>query len=269
MAIDLGDLIRLEFTNTAPGSGALVNPDTVTVTVTLPDGTALAPQTVAPASTGKFQYDYLTTVAGRHTVRWLGIGTNPGAYTDAFDVRPAGSGYILSLQDAKTQLNITGTTRDEELRRYLEAVTGTVEKFLGQKIVRSTITEEHHASGRIALNWSPVISLTSMARVDGTYTWDVNTLHVSPAGVVSSPLGVAPYGDVRTTYVAGMSIVPEDYALASLIILQHVWQTKRGDKGAPRTGGMADTANIGTGHIGYFIPNAAMELLGGGIPGIA
>ncbi|OLE27976.1 MAG: hypothetical protein AUG44_08790 [Actinobacteria bacterium 13_1_20CM_3_71_11] len=269
MAIDLGDVYRCSFTLTSP-AGGLVNGGTVTITIVLPDGTSTIPVTVSPTSTGVYTYDYQTTQAGRHVAQWVSTGANPGAYVDAFDVLPANAPYLISLADAKAQLNITSTTQDEEIRDYLGGITTVIEEHLGQAVVRKSYTEQQDAcGGAFVLNWSPVVSLTSVALLDGTYTFDVSTLAVSAAGVVTSPNGIAPYGRVTVTYTAGRSIIPGNYLLAARIILQHLWETQRGTKGAGRFGGLEDSMQLGTGHMGYAIPNRAVELLGGGIPGIA
>lgn len=266
MAVDLGDVYRLKFTNLSP-AGAPVNADTVTLTITLPDGTTTVVTPVSPQTVGTYQHDYTTVQAGRHSARWVGTGTNPGAYVEAFDVRPASIDYIVSLADAKAQLNIDAATSDEELRVYLEAATGVVERHLGQAVVKRSFTEEHDVHGGLVLNWTPVVSLDSLELVDGTYSWNVADLHVSPAGVVTSPLGVAPYGHVSVSYTAGMTVVPQHVGLATRIILQHLWDTQRGNLGGPRAGGLADS--IGVPGMGFALPNRALELLGSGLPGIA
>lgn len=267
MAIDVGDLYRCSYSHTSPSGGA-VNAGTMTLTITLPDGTTFPAGTIAPGTTGQYQYDYQTVQAGRHSARWVGTGSNPGAYGEVFDVRPADLPYIISLADAKAQLNTTTTVNDEELRTYVEATTGVIEQELGMAVVRRPRTEEHCIRGGLVLNWTPVVTLTSMALVDGTYTWNVADLHVSPAGVVTSPLGVAPYGNVTVTYLAGMSIIPENYCLAARIIVQQIWKTQRPDRGAPGRGSSLDDS-MGYQQMGFAIPNRAKELLGSGLPGIA
>jgi len=272
MAIDVGDLYRCSWTNTAPGSGGLVNAGSIALTITLPDGATTSPTVVnPPATTGQYVYDYQTVQAGRHSARWVGTGTNPGAHVEVFDVRPADVPYLVSLQDIKDQTNITNTVSDEELRRYLESATQVIEDELGMAVVKRTRTEVHQIGrGSLVLNWTPVVAVTALSLVDGTYTWNVNDLHVTPAGVVTSPLGVDPYGHVTVTYTAGMSVVPANYGLAAMIVVQHLWETQRGSSGGPRAGGLADS--MGTGMYagkGYALPNRAKELLGGGLPGIA
>ncbi|SEF34399.1 hypothetical protein SAMN05421837_107370 [Amycolatopsis pretoriensis] len=273
MAIDVGDLYRCSFTLTSPAGGN-VNAGTMTLTITLPDQTTTVVGPVAPTTTGVYVYDYQTVQAGRHTAHWVGTGANPGAYVEVFDVRPADAPYLVSLADIKAQTNISNTVSDEELRTYLEAATGVIERHLGQAVVRRSRTEEHliPSGGGLVLNWTPVVSVTSLATVDGSYTWNPATLYATPAGLVTCPLGTAPYGHVAVTYVAGTSLVPEEYGLAARIIVQHLWETQRGAAGAPRAGGLGDTLGIsrsaGSG-LGYAIPNRALELLGTGLPGVA
>jgi len=273
MAIDVGDLYRCSFTLTSPAGGN-VNAGTMTLTITLPDQTTTVVTPVAPTTTGVYVYDYPTVQSGRHIAHWVGTGANPGAHLEAFDVRPADAPYLVSLADVKAQTNISNTTSDEELRTYLEAATGVVERHLGQAVVRRSRTEQHTipTGGVLVLNWSPVIAITSLAQVGGPATWDPATLHVTSAGVVTCPLGAAPTGRLAVTYVAGLTVVPEEYGLAARIIVQHLWETQRGAAGTPRAGGLGDTLGIaraaGSG-LGYAIPNRALELLGTGMPGVA
>ncbi|MFJ1765066.1 hypothetical protein ACIOD2_32395 [Amycolatopsis sp. NPDC088138] len=263
MAFDLGDPVPLTVTIT-DADDQPTNATSVTLTITLPDGTTDTPTPTNP-STGVYAVDYLPTQVGLHQVKWVSEG--PGsAFSDVFDVR-AGGMTIVSLADVKRQLSFTGSVRDDEARWYAEAVTGVIERHLGQAVVRRTRVEEHCVRSGLVLNWTPVVSLTSMALVDGTYTWDVGSLHCSPAGVVTSPLGVAPYGTLRVTYLAGMASIPAEYGLAAEIIVQHLWQTKRPEKGAGNRGALADS--MGYQQAGFAIPNRAVELLGSGLPGIA
>ncbi|WP_086847067.1 head-tail connector protein [Amycolatopsis kentuckyensis] len=287
MAIDLGDVIRCSWQNKSP-SGGLVNADTVTLTIIQPDDTQVV-QTVSPLTTGTYQYDFVTAQAGRHVVQWCGVGTNPGASVDIFDVRSLTPLYLISLAEMKDQLKITGTSDDEALRRYIESATTAVERILGEVAVKRTFTEEHRlpdyfrglgqanpamtldrsgAPRQLALNRFPVVSLTSVARVDGTMTWNVGSLHVESAtGVVDVISGPEFSGQLSVTYVAGYQVIPSEFTQAAGFIVEHLWQTRRGGRGAPVPGGMGVTQIPG---IGYAIPNQAVEVLGGyGIPGFA
>ncbi|MGH3439673.1 MAG: hypothetical protein ACRDRN_24865, partial [Sciscionella sp.] len=117
------------------------------------------------------------------------------------------------------------------------------------------------------LNNVPVLSLTSVTRIDGSITWDLASLHVNQkSGQVTLLSGAPVSGLVAVTYQAGYTVVPPNFQLAARIIVQHLWMTQRGDKGATRAGGMGTSVVPG---IGFAIPNRALELLGTGLPGIA
>lgn len=292
---ELGDVIPLtiEIRDT---TGTLANAGgTVTLTIGLPDGTSATP-TVTNPTTGRYQCDYVPTQAGRHSVRWVATGTNSSGYSDAFDVRPSDLGYIISLARAKAALNIpaTKTTDDEELRGYVEAVTRVIEDWRNETIVRRTIVERHDTSSvvnmrtdrvsdmgyeyggttrRLALMSSPVIALTEVKRVDGTYTWDPTQLDVDPSNAVVTVLnGPLFYGFLQVTYVAGYPIIPANYTLAAEIIVSHLWELQRQPSITPAGANLfgSDTGDaISAGPIGFAIPNRAAELLGGRPPVIS
>lgn len=283
---DLGSLYRLAFTLKSP-DGALVSSDTMTLTIIKPDGTTTVITPVTPVSAGTYRYDYLTAQSGRHVASWVGTGANPGAYSEAFDVGTVTPNALISLADAKQQLNITSTTSDDELRIFIEAATAAVERHRNEAIIRRSVVEEHYLDDytwgfgqnygqpaawgvparKLALDCRPAISLTSIARVDGTMTWDVANLHLSPGGIVDVLFGLPLSGHVTVTYIAGYQTIPAEFQLATRIIVEHLWQTQRGNKGWPKPGGMDDS--LSTIGLGFAIPNRALELLGTGSPGFA
>lgn len=268
MAVDLGDLYRLAFTLTDP-DGVTVDADSMALTITLPDNTTTVIDPVTSVATGQYQHDYLTVQAGRHVAHWVGTGAHPGSNVDVFDVIEPDAPYLVSLAAAKKQLNITGTDLDDELRTYVEATTTVVDDLTGRLSVRRTITERNEIDGGVlVLKRSPVISLTSLATVDGSYTWDVSQLHPSEAGVVHVH---SQFGwhrrHVTATYVAGLQVIPANMQLAAAIIIEHLWQTKRGSRGASLPGGLEDT--MMPRGLGFAVPNRAIELLGLGMPGVA
>lgn len=264
MAIDLGRAIRLSVTCLDP-AGAAANATTAAVTVTLPDGTTASPSvTNPPASTGQYSVDYTTVQAGRHTVRW--VFTSPAyAFTDVFDVRPAAPTAIMSLADAKAQLNKSGATNDAELRDYVEAVTRAVEFFVGP-VVRRTVVEDHAGGGRtLVLRQIPAVSLTSVAAVlsVGSLSYTVADLDLDAAsGVVRRRDGQLLDGPVRVTYVAGRSAVPPNIMLAARMILQHLWRTQMGSQFQSRVSALDpnDYSEVLPG-LGFAVPNRALQLL--------
>lgn len=269
MAYDLGSVIPLGVT-VKDASDTLVNAGAMSLTVTLPDDTTLSVSPVTPVSTGTYTYDYVTVQSGRHLVRWVATGANANAYTDVFDVREQVPVSIVSLADAKHQLNIdaSDTSDDVELRGFITGASLAVERELGTIVARRTFTERRTANGgRLLLSNVPVLSLTTAASPDGSTTWPVEDLDFDAAtGLVAAASSTPLSADVDMTYTAGLRIVPEDYQLATLIVIQHLWETQRGTMGAVPGGGQEPEYMSGR---GFALPRRALELLGTTIPGIA
>lgn len=127
---DLGDTVPLGF-SVSDDQGELVDPASVALVVTLPDGTVLdPPPAVTSPSTGRYVADYVPTVAGLHLVRW--VAHDPmAAFADVVDVRD--DAFLVSLADARSHLNQTSgrTADDEELRSMLLAAGERVQRHLG------------------------------------------------------------------------------------------------------------------------------------------
>lgn len=214
-------------------TGVLADATTVTLTITLPDGSTVTPTvTSPPAVTGKYRYAYQTTMAGRHTLHAVTSGPVT-VYDEEFDVGETPSLAIVSLADAKAQLNMddpADTSDDDELRAFIAGVTGAVEQYLHETVVRRAVTDEIELCGqpRFRLWSAPVISLTSVTSWDGSQTWDVTQMRVSGSGMVRILAGPRIWGLVDVTYLAGYQVIPENYRRGALVVLQHVWETQRG-----------------------------------------
>lgn len=277
MAYDVADVVPLTVT-IRDAAGDPADGGTVVLTVGLPDGTIATP-TVTHAGAGVYQVDYSPTMPGRHTVSWVCTGITSSGYSDVFDVRPAAPPYLVSLADAKQQLNMTSTADDEELRRVVESATAAVEHHLDMAVIRRTVVEKRnlgnpapcHDPGvlqKFTVVKKPVISLTSVAAADGGITWNVADMRATAAGVIEVLNGAVVWGPVVLTYVAGLQEIPANYTAAASIIVQHLWGTQRGSKGSSHAGGL-DTPGAGFTSFGYAIPNRAQELLGERVGGIA
>lgn len=183
---------------------------------------------------------------------------------------------MITLTEAKLQLNIpeSNTTHDGELQSYVDAVSDAVERYTGRVGEVRTITGERHATRdtyRLWLHHSPVQSLTSIARVDGSLTWNATDLDVdTDSGVIRVLSGSLLSGLLEVTYEAGHETVPANYSLAARIILQHLWRTQRGVGVATFTGtGETTTMESGEGGMGFAVPRRAIELLGFPTPVVA
>ncbi|MDJ0461557.1 hypothetical protein [Streptomyces sp. H27-C3] len=180
---------------------------------------------------------------------------------------------LLTLADAKAQLDIDSSSHDTELLAYIEAITPVIERHTGP-VENREVTEMLNAYGtRLALTKVPAVSLASVTPVlTGGLALDVADLALDgEAGVVRRLDGGTFHGGPWTVvYTAGRGTVPATINLAARILLQHLWRTQYG---AARGGGGADdyNSNDPVPGFGYAIPNRVLELLEGfkAPPGIA
>jgi len=268
MSFDLGDVVPLGL-QVKDASGALVNAASVTLTITQPDGSTVAPPPVpANPSTGNYTFDFVPTQVGRHAVRWTTQTPSTG-YSDAFDVQPADIGALISLARAKDALNITGTRDDEELRRALATASRMIENRCGP-VLRKTVAEKITVSGYstelLALRYTPVLSIVSVAGAPpaSPVLYGPGDLDVEPeSGVVRLAWGGCwPKGRHTITYTVGRAVIPDPMQTATEVLLDHLWKTQRGWATAPTMRGEpAPGSSESTYPAGFLWPNRASELL--------
>lgn len=181
---------------------------------------------------------------------------------------------IVTLEQAKQQLNIdlAYTGDDKELQGYVDAVTAVVEDYTGIVIEQRQVTQriELRGASTFLLANVPVVSLDSLTSVDGTQAWDVADLDVDPdSGRVTVLRGSRPKGLFVAVSTVGYATdeVPARFVRGALVILQHTWETQRGQ------------GSVGAGVVGaeeswdpassFSIPRRALEWLGEPLPGIA
>ncbi|WP_438478962.1 head-tail connector protein [Streptomyces asiaticus] len=176
---------------------------------------------------------------------------------------------LLTLDEAKAQLNITTTTHDEELQAYIDSITAMVEWYVGPVEPRE-VTETVNGRGpTLALSQIPVMSLTSLTPLLlGGLALDVSDLVVdNEQGIIRRKIGDAFYGGVfyggpwTAAYTAGRSSIPPTLNLAGRMLVQHLWRTQQGP-GRPGLGGADDfdPAQPVPG-FGYAVPNRVLQLL--------
>jgi hypothetical protein len=268
--LDLGDTYVLA-ADCVNAAGALANATTVTLVVTLPDGTT-APQapTNPPAVTGKYTHSYVTTVAGRHVARWTFTGGVPQqAYAEVFDVEETAA--LLSLAAAKKRLKIpvTDTSVDEELREMIETATGVCEFYAGA-LVRRTVTERHSASQgttQLVLRKRPVISITS-ATESGVAVPSTG-YSLSDTGILTRVSGYEPQwwepgiDNITVVYVPGRTVIPPTAIEAGKELVRINSRPILGGNYSPFDGGSSDDygSDGGEFRFGFFVPNRIMMLL--------
>lgn len=258
--IDLGDVYRIRVPVRSP-DGTLTSPGAATMTITLPDGTTATPSVpLPPAETGIVIVDYPTVQAGRH--QFVLSTTSPQtAFRDVFDVRQAELHNIVSLAEAKKHLNISNDGNDDEIRGFIEAVTGVVQFYSGT-LFPTVYTETHQACGdTLVLRHYPVIEVTTIDTIGTGAAVDVAGVDIDEGGVLG--LGVNAWGKLRVTYRAGYSVLPAGITRAALIIIQHMWDTQRPrDTRRPAVPQGEDYGTVQdmSGRF-YTVPRRAVELL--------
>lgn len=260
----IGDPAAGYLTFTDAISGALVDPTTITTTLLKPDQSTV-PYTAPTKVTGGTYYQALPagdlTLPGPY--QWKTVSTGPGAGTvhGSFTVYDPFDFELLSVQDAKEQLEKIGPVDDAELELYVTAVTRMIEGKVGP-CSRQTITETVYGGRVLQLSRVPVVSVTSITGIYlGTPTYVTTGLAVDPwTGIIRQPAGFTWAGPLTVVYVAGRTDLPADLALAGRLLLQHLWRTKRAQSASPQFGGPTIDEGLPVG-AGYAWPNRVRELI--------
>lgn len=173
---------------------------------------------------------------------------------------------ILTLEEAKAQLDIESTGHDTELRVYVDAMTAVIEGIVGPVETRS-VTETVDGRGlSLSLLKVPVVSLASLTPVlDGGTALTLAELHLDGAvGIIRRRDGACFRGGPWTAvYSAGRGDVPPTVNLAARILLQHLWRTQYGASRALSGVGGGEDFSVSEPVIGfgYAVPNRVLQLL--------
>jgi hypothetical protein len=279
MATVIGAPIRLRATF-ADSTGAGVDPTAVSVVITPPTGAATSTPAVRDGA-GSYHLDVTPMVAGIHQFYFVGTGANASTQpADIFTVSDVTTGAMISLADAKEQLNKSatssnpGSTDDAELMGFIRSASYAVNHMTGYT-VRTGFSEwltpdwgtpgpnlGVYGSGYVSLTLarSPVLSVESITPM----FYGVAALSLvgvsldGEAGVLWLPTNQLFLGPCTVQYTAGRSFVPANLQSACRVIVQHLWDTQRGPAVKGFLGG-DDTVMVPG--IGFAIPSRAVELM--------
>ena len=140
--ISAGSMYPIAF-DVLDAAGTLTHAATVTLTITLPDGTTAIPVITDTAVSGQYRLACQTTIPGRYTAH--AVTTSPvTSWDDEFDVSPTPWPAMVSLNDAKSQLNMDPADHrfDDDLRDFIASATGAAEAYKREVIVRRTVTDQ-------------------------------------------------------------------------------------------------------------------------------
>lgn len=243
--IDLGAPVKAIWTG-APAGG------TYAVSLTRPDGTTFTSPTIVtdPVVSVTFTPDQ----AGRWMIRWTS-STVLGAYSDIVDVWPADPKFIISLDDARTALQMSPNTNPdqlEDLRLYIAAATPVIEDIVGTVTVR-TVTQ------RVAKGWS-FAALYERPNAITSVVYDDATVIGSGDYVVDLAAGMVVFNytlhqAATITYTTGSAMVPQNVRQATRELVRHWWQIGRNSQ----RGGAEAAAEAWTPR-GFAVPRRVIEL---------
>lgn len=281
----VGAVVPLAFSNT-DSTGTARDAATVTCTVTLPDRSTATPD-VVHGETGQYSAQFTSTQAGHHVVLWTAADPQyPGAWADSFEVLESQDPTIVSLAEAKDILHLSNTTSEDLLLHgFNAAATEIAEHFCGAVVTKQR-TEKVRALGRaLQLSWSPVrtdlgTQFAPTYQRDGSnsnglvsivptlsygFMYDIDQLLVdADTGIVRHAAGFPffysadPLAQYEVTYWAGRSIIPASVYEGARIVLEHLYQIKRGGVAAQDLAAGESLTTVPG--FGYAVPNRAVEL---------
>jgi hypothetical protein len=274
---NLGDVVYLTWA-TVDSTGAAAA-TTAALTITLPDGTTSSPAVTNP-SLGNYSANYTPTQFGRHVYKWAGTVTNPQVLVDEFGVRDITLTSIISLDDVKAHLNLSDTTDDAEVRRFIDYATDMAEAYCGCVLGRRTFTGEIYDGNDtfIRLRNPKAMSITSITEnsnllVSGTdYYLEAtgqrvyrinNAVFGTSNNVGYWSLGVQ---NIVITYVSGYTNPPGGAKMGMLDLVRHLWNTQRGSMNVISRNQSGDDFIPGGSHV--FTYRVAEALGFTSLPGI-
>ncbi|MEU2233159.1 hypothetical protein [Streptomyces vietnamensis] len=170
---------------------------------------------------------------------------------------------LLTLAEAKAQLDISTTNHDEELTAYINALTPIIERYIGP-VENRAVTEVVDSKGlALAVTQVPAASLTSITPVlAGGLALGVGDVVLDgAAGVIrridGSFFGGGPW---EVVYTAGRGEIHPTINVAARILLQHLWRTQYG---AARGNSGSDDFDVNepVAGWGYAVPNRVLQML--------
>jgi hypothetical protein len=170
---------------------------------------------------------------------------------------------IITLAEAKAQLDIESGGDDDELQAYIDGITAPIENLVGV-VEQREITETVNGTGTtLSLLKTPAVTLVSATpQLTGGTALDVAQLHLDgTTGIVRRLSGGRFYGGPWTfTYTAGRAEEMPTIKLAARILIQHLWRTQFGS--ARGQGGSDDySVSEPIPGFGYAVPNRVLQLL--------
>lgn len=235
-AIDIGDPLPNLAVLVENPPGTPVNVGTMTLTITLPDGTTTTPVVVAPTTTGNYASTYVAAQGGLHRPRWVGTGANACVLEQYRSV-----GDPVDIAELRTSLKILGTASDDLLWQWVAAATDWAQDRSGRALRTGTVVDRRRGGKyAVPLSRTPVKAITSVS-VNGTLA-AATDYEVDPGtgllyrGTMRSG-SVWPDGWVEVTYTTATDLVPARFRQGITEYVRYLAAQYRGSSSQPAAGG--------------------------------
>jgi hypothetical protein len=259
---DLGDIYAITV-ETRDEDGELANTGSVEVVVRLPTGASMSSVPMALASTGRYEYDFPTTLAGLHSWEATAAGAVEGTYVDTFVVTSGSDVGIVGLQEAREHLRFSATDDDELLRGFILVASELCEAYTGRAWRRTVVSGEVHDGGGcfLQLRRQPIVEVTAAAENGAAvtqYTLDPRKGRLYRGTATADSQWLPGRQIITVSYVAGPpdGTVPAKVRHGVLECIRHLWESRRGGSGIPRQGPDTEWVPI----LGYSIPRRVAEM---------
>ena len=252
-------------------TGSPIDAGALILTVQKPDASQQTYPTPSHDSTGAYHQDIGAadlTQNGHYQWKWVATGSGAGVSYGDFDVFDPFEPAVLSLQDAKTTVNINPATTvyDAELQSMIDTVTASLETITGGPAFNRTVTEYAYLSGDLrvlTVRQRPVVSVTSITDISAGTPMSIVDIDVDPvAGIIRRKLDLPFWSFLSTryqiVYTAGWgTAIPAAFNVAARLIVNHLWRTARGPGLAP----IPNEDMTFLPGMSYAIPNRALEVM--------
>lgn len=169
---------------------------------------------------------------------------------------------VLTLDLAKTHLNIAGNQNDTELQTFIDAAEAAIATRVGPLEAGSVTRQVRGGGTALVLPVTPAIDLTSVTPLGDTALTLSDLSLDTTTGMVTYKATHQVFWAPRyeVVYQAGRASVPADLMLAVKELLRHLWATQRGGANRPGSKPSETLANTLPGSA-YTLPNRVEQLL--------
>lgn len=165
---------------------------------------------------------------------------------------------VVSIEEVKQHLNITGTASDAELPVFIDTAQQIVEDLVGP-VEPTIVTQTMYSGGVVSLNESPVISITTVTEYGVTVSPSLYVADLTDGSLVrldGRRWYAAPSSPLVVVYQAGRTMLPAALKWAIMEEAAHLWRATQSQRG-----GRARGSDIPDAPTGYALPNRVREVI--------